>query len=218
MLLFLLFVDLDRVSGEHKGGIRFQSHFFQFPDLIIDRKSCCGGGLNIWINSSIRMDEDWEIEIDHKPPTWRLKTCHEALEWTGEKLCWRVWLNWQCKLHPLQQPWASKYDQQIAILCKLRILQIINRQFCQLMFGQTWTFHSSNPCLLNSKKLLQSNLMLLNEKNLNPIVCFDSLFTQYLHIMNTNGIMGSVCARSYRIYLRQEFVILLVNSSTCQRF
>lgn len=33
------------------------------------------------------------------------------------------------------------------------------------------------------------------------------LFIQYLHIMNTNGIMSLVCARIYRIYLSQEFVI-----------
>ena len=88
------------VSGEHKGGIKFQSHFFQFPDLIIDRKSCCGGGLNIWINSSIRTGEDWEIEIDHKPPTWQPKTCHEALKWTGEKLWWRVWFELTMQLTP----------------------------------------------------------------------------------------------------------------------
>ena len=58
---------------------------------------------------------------------------------------------------------------------------------------------------------------MLNEKNLNPIVCFDSLFIQYLHIMNTNGIMSLVRGRIYRIYLRQEFVTYSFVREACQK-
>ena len=150
-------------------------------------------GLNIWINSSIRARIE-RCRGVHEPTSANGLQCVEALDW-GEKHFVEVFdWDWQCSYHPHtvmsaggKREWST--DCNFMQVCKCL------QDLCKTIANQKDLILVCVP-QLESEELFPNNLILLNEKNLNPIVCFDSLFIEYLHIMNTNGIMSRVCARS----------------------